>query len=268
MKFKHNKKRNTAFIYETLIVELSKASMASNEEKKEKLVFLFKEHFSKNTLLRRDLDIYRSFDGVSDMEEDLLNKIVQEAKEQFNSLDRKKIFSEQTSLINKINKTLGHTVWENFVTDYKKLATINQALNKSLDPKKQVLIEQKLINLLAHKGLDKKPFPNINNLAVKTFIQKFNQEYKDNLQESQKKLLEKYITSYKDDGIEFKMYLSQEIDRLKGDLREKIDKQPQPLSEKLQKVYERIDNYNERKLNKELISEVMQIQSLVEEIRQ
>jgi hypothetical protein len=267
MKFKHNKKRNTAFIYETLIVELSKASMSNNEERKKKLFGLLKESFSKKTPLRKDLDIYKSFEDISDMEIEMLVKLIQEAKSQFNSLDRKFIFAEQTTLINKINKTLGHKIWENFVTDYKKLATINQALNKTLNPKKQILIEQKLIKLLTDQEPEKKPFPNVNNLAVKTFIDKFNEEYGDNLQENQKKLLEKYITSYKDDGIEFKMHLSEEIDRLKDVLIEKIDKESFPLSQKLQKVYKRIENYNERRLNKELISEVMQIQSLVEEIQ-
>ena len=36
MKMKHNKKRNTAFMYEVLIKELSKASMNNLQEKKEK----------------------------------------------------------------------------------------------------------------------------------------------------------------------------------------------------------------------------------------
>ena len=65
MKFNHNKKRNTAFIYEVLIAELSKASMANDNDKKNKLVNLLKENFSKGKILKRDLDIYRSFDDVS-----------------------------------------------------------------------------------------------------------------------------------------------------------------------------------------------------------
>lgn len=42
MKFKHNKKRNTAFIYETLIMEISKASMNRNEARKSSLVKMLK----------------------------------------------------------------------------------------------------------------------------------------------------------------------------------------------------------------------------------
>ena len=57
MKFNHNKKRNTAFLYEILILELSKAAMESDLEKKNKLVRLLKEHFYKGSDLKRDLDI-------------------------------------------------------------------------------------------------------------------------------------------------------------------------------------------------------------------
>jgi len=268
MKFKHNKKRNTAFIYEVLIVELSKASMSSDNNKKNKLVNLLKEHFSKKSPLRRDLDIYKSFEKTSDLDEDMVTKLVQEAKSQFNSLDRKKIFSQQTNLINEINKNFGFSAWDNFVPNYKKLATINQTLNKVLPPKKQILVEKKLINLLIQQDSEKKPFPNVNKLAVKTFVKKFNEEYDQLLEYEQKKLLEKYITSYNDDGLEFKMYFYEEIDRLKNILNKKISKDGVVLSEKLQKITDRISDYNKRSLDRALITEVMQIQSLVKEINQ
>jgi hypothetical protein len=268
MKFRYNKKRNTAFIYEVLIVEFSKASMSSNESKKNKLVGLLKEHFSKKSLLKKDLEIYKSFDNTSDLDENTMEKLIQEAKNQFNLLDRKKIFSQQTYLINEINKNFGSSAWDRFVLNYKKLATINQALNRTLAPKKQILVEKKLINLLTQQDPEKKPFPNINNLAVKTFVKKFNEEYDQLLEHEQKKLLEKYITSYNDDGLEFKMYFYEEIDRLKSLLNKKINKDDALSSGKLQKVVDRISDYNDRVLDRTLITEVMQIQSLVKEINQ
>ena len=38
MKLKHNKKRNTAFLYETLIVELTKATITENNQKRETIL--------------------------------------------------------------------------------------------------------------------------------------------------------------------------------------------------------------------------------------
>ena len=44
-KIKHNKKRNTAFLYEALVRELTKASMRKDGEKKNTIVSIFKEFF-------------------------------------------------------------------------------------------------------------------------------------------------------------------------------------------------------------------------------
>ena len=216
--------------------------------------------------MKRDLDIYRSFDNVSDLDQNMTNLLIQEAKKQFIFLNRKKIFKYQTELISKINKNIGPNIWENFISNYKKLATINQTLSQALDPKKQILIEKKLVDLLKPVNNEKKPFPNVNNLAVKTFIEKFNKEYNEVLQEEQKKLLEKYITSHDDDGLEFKLYLYEEIDRLKTVINEKIVSDKTGLSNKLQKIVERISNYNDRKIDRSLITEVLKVQSLTKEI--
>jgi hypothetical protein len=265
MKFNHNKKRNTAFLYEILILELSKAAMTSDSEKKNKLVALLKENFYKGSDLKRDLDIYRSFDDVSDLEGNMIEALIQEAKAQFSSLNRKDIFRQQTIIINEINKSVGQHAWANFVPSYKKLATINQAINKTQAPKKQILIEKKLVNLLSEAKTEKMPFPNINNLAVKTFINKFNHQYGESLNESQKTLLGKYIMSSNDDGMDFKMHVYEEVDRLKEAISKKVDESG-PSAHNLKKILSKMDNYNTRALDGSLVSEIVKIQSLVREI--
>jgi hypothetical protein len=265
MKFNHNKKRNTAFIYETLIMEFSKASINKQEERKQNILSILKEFFSKDKILKKDLEIYKSFEDTESLGTDLLAKVLHEAKDQFTFLNREAIFENQTSLINKVNKTLSHSVWSNFVPNYKKLATINQALSRTLNPKKQVLIEKKLISMLSESTVENKPFPNVNNLAVKTFIEKFNEQYGEKLNEQQKKLLGHYIMSA-DDDTEFKLFFHEEIGRLKNTIKQKIFKSDATLSDKLTKIYEKIDNYNNRKIDRGLLTEVIKIQSLVGEI--
>ena len=68
MKLKHNKKRNTAFIYEALIKEATSALLKNNTEKREKIVKIIRKHFNQKSLLRRDL------------ERPICEKIVTEAK--------------------------------------------------------------------------------------------------------------------------------------------------------------------------------------------
>ena len=60
MKTKHNKKRNTAFIYEALVREIVKQSVTKNNKKRNAAIQIMKESFAPNTELRRELDLYKT----------------------------------------------------------------------------------------------------------------------------------------------------------------------------------------------------------------
>ena len=65
MKFKHNKKRNTAFLYETLIKELTKAVVHKDIERKNFIVETMKQYFNSNTPLGKELRIYRDLNETA-----------------------------------------------------------------------------------------------------------------------------------------------------------------------------------------------------------
>ena len=67
---KHNKKRNTAFIYETLVREIVKQSVAKNEEKRNLAIQIMKEAFAPRTHLRRELDLYKTLLIVSFLQDE------------------------------------------------------------------------------------------------------------------------------------------------------------------------------------------------------
>ena len=266
MKFSHNKKRNTAFIFEALIKEMTKATLDKDSQRKQQCLSILREGFSKNSALKKELDIYNSFSDVEDLSPEALDKIVQESKKQFASLDRKAIYSQQSRIINSINKLLGESVWNNFVMNYKKLATLNQVLSQTLAPKKQVMLETKLLQDLQNKK-EKKMFPKVNNLAVSTFINKFNEKYSDHLSEDQKIFLSRYIQANDDNSLEFKTYLYEEIDRIKACLAEQQARLDKETGDKVQLVVERIGNFDKRKFDNEFIFEVLRIQTLVEQLQ-
>ena len=60
MKTRHNKKRNTAFIYESLIKEATAAIIKNDHDTKKKVVTILKKHFSEGSILKSHLDCYRS----------------------------------------------------------------------------------------------------------------------------------------------------------------------------------------------------------------
>ena len=60
MKIKHNKKRNTAFLFETLILELTKSIVDQNPSRGKKIKGILSEHFRKGMVLFAELDCFKS----------------------------------------------------------------------------------------------------------------------------------------------------------------------------------------------------------------
>ena len=265
MKLKHNKKRNTAFIFEVLISEVSKASMQDQPGRKQTAMNILRKYFQKGCPLKEELEVYKSFDALEGASTELVEKIINESKRQMQQQDETSLYDEQTKIINEINKALGLQVWNNFVSNYKKLATVNQVVSGKQSPKKQVFVEQRLISMLTQQEkIEKQPFPSVNKLALKTFLGKFNEKYSESLNESQKRLLKEYITSYKDEGLEFSAFLYEELSRIKDKLAKKLESAEHPT--KLALVLEKVEQYQNKKIDRKAISEIIKIQSLVDEL--
>ena len=142
MKMRHNKKRNTAFIYETLISELTQCSLNKDEERRGKIVSLIKEHFRKGTVLNKELAAYMTLLESEGLEKDVATRLVAEARRVHSVLDKKEIFRKQTELISEINKNLSNSVFSNFVNNYKNLNTIGTTHTTKLSPKIFKLIDK------------------------------------------------------------------------------------------------------------------------------
>ena len=55
MRLKHNKKRNTAFVYEALVRELTESVVKNNKNKQNKIVSIIKDHFTSDSVLKEEL---------------------------------------------------------------------------------------------------------------------------------------------------------------------------------------------------------------------
>ena len=162
---------------------------------------------------------------------------------------------------------IGHEFWKNFVSDYQWSATLQQTIAQDNSPKKQVLLEKKLMDIFSKDG-NTKVFPKVNKLAINTFINKFNETYKTTLTESQRTLINKYILSPGDDGLEFRACLYEEIDEVKGSLINAHSKvKNKNLIKKIDMVVEKLDSYKNNKINENVLSEILRIQVLAEELK-
>lgn len=271
-KFKHNKKRNTAFLFEALIRELTKASLEENLERKNTTISIIKNYFNKDSILSKELNLYKTLSEDSNMSPGFTEKLLYEVKVDYQSLNKKEVFDAQTSLINEINKKLSKSIFSNFIPNYKNLATIYQILNPdNTPPKARILLEKELIsNITSDKKLDENKMKPVDKLTMNVFVKKFNEQYSKTLLKEQQNLLKRYVTSFTDNGLELKIYLNEEVTRLKGVLNESMKHESvqndAEVKEKTEQVLSIIDGFRKRKVDSRMVETILKIQTLVKEI--
>jgi hypothetical protein len=271
MRLKHNKKRNTAFVYEALVRELTKSIVKNNKNKQMKIVSIMKEHFAQGTELNKELDLYKSVYETKEIDRNIAEKIVVEAKQRYSDLDKKAVFQEQSALINKINRTLSKEIFTNFVPNYKNLATVYSIFQDALPVRDRVLLEESILEHMSASAESTEDLQQpIDNIVYNTFVGKFNEEYSSVLSEDQKGLLNKYISSFSDNGLEFKYYLNEELGSLKDRLQQTKDMtvicEDEGLKNKIDQVYSILDSYKEKEIDPVLIETMLKTQDLLEEI--
>ncbi|MDB4348831.1 hypothetical protein OAA64_00745 [bacterium] len=271
MRLKHNKKRNTAFVYETLVRELTESVVKNNKNKQNKIVSIIKEHFTDDSTLREELELYKSIYETRDIEKSVAEKIIVEVKNKRASLDNKRLFQEQSALISKINKTLSNKVYGNFVPNYKTMASVYSIFQDSLPVKDRVLLEENIIDQMSSSAETRQESQQpMDSIIYNTFVNKFNEEYSDLLSENQKQLLSHYISSFSDNGLELKVYMNEEISRLKTELLGKKEEvsisSDKVLKEKFEKVYTILDETKTREIDTETLEIVLSTQQLLEDM--
>ena len=75
MKIKHNKNRNTAFVYEALIREGTSAILQGDHDRKNTVVKLIKKHFTPASILNKELQCYQSLYETTNTDQKTCEKI-------------------------------------------------------------------------------------------------------------------------------------------------------------------------------------------------
>ena len=205
------------------------------------------------------------------MTKDFTDRFLVETKKDYDALDRKSVFNAQTKLINQINQQLGTNVFANFVPNYKEIATVGSWFQDSkASAKNRLIIETKVKQILVPSTKEEKEMKHIDNLTYKTFVGKFNDTYKNTLQENQKNLLTNYITSFSDNGLGLKSFINEELGNLKKKIVEKLSVGDDTLEEekrsRLQKVSVILEEFSKKPLDGKMVEKLFYIQGLVEEI--
>mgnify|MGYP003668236502 FL=1 len=188
-------------------------------------------------------------------------------KEARQEIDNQKLFSEQTNLINTINKRLDESVFSNFVPNYKTLASIYQVFSLNTKIKNKVLLEKSIVKYMASSNIKLCERENeVKASTVKIFTSKFNSTY-SKLNEEQRTLLSKYVGSFKDNGLDLKIYLNDELGRIKEALGKQRDSVGEELEERVDSVLTLIDGYKGQMINEAMLKQILKIQELTREIQ-
>ena len=270
MKIKHNKKRNTAFVYEALVREITVAVIKNDSETKEKAVAIIKKHFKPNSALKRHLECYRSLYESHNMDAKTSEKIIREAKLSSRLLDTQGLFVGHSDLIDDVNKELSPSVFNNFVPNYKTLASIYQIFSPETTPKGAVILENQLISTMTATAKGGEELEPIDNLALTSFVTKFNEKYESTLSEQQKSLLNLYISSFADNSLTLKSFLNEEIGRLKASVGQSLEmaelKEDEDVREKAKRVIEMLEGFGTSQIDDKLLITVLKTQELVKEL--
>ncbi len=269
MKNKHNKKRNTAFVFEALAREATVAIIKGDVERKAKVVSIVRKHFTGDSLLKKDLECYRSLYENQNIDQATSKKIVEAALAAKRLIDPDGLFKQQTEVIKDINRELSPQAFNNFVPNYKSLATIAKMFNTN-SPKQSVMLEAKIVEGMAGNTEVSKLEP-IDSITFATFTNKFNKKYGDTLLREQKALLSQYISSFSNEEIELKIYLNRELGRLKESLEKAAEIEEvaadKEMINKTKLVKERLDALsNKIILTETTLFTILKTQELVKEI--
>ena len=273
-KTKHNKKRNTAFLYEALVREMTKAVVSQDKKRKNNIVDILKESFASNKVLGQELKLYQTIIESTDLDSVTAEKLLYKVREAYSELDEQEIYDAQSNVIDRINKEIGSEVYNNFVPNYKSIATVSQlfgADSSAVGIKRGVILEQQVLETLTANTIEesKTEMKPIDNIVFKTFTSKFNETYGDDLLSEQKELLNRYILSFSSDT-DMKIYLNEELGRLHGALQQALAtdeiKSDSTMTESTNSVINMIEEFRNTPVDKSLVEKVLKIQNLVHEI--
>lgn len=274
IKMSHNKKRNTAFLYEALVRYMTKCVLEEQHSQKEQVYSLIKTFFAKGTPMYEELKLFKSILSCSKNKAPtgIVEKVISEAKRRYDKLDKKEIFSEQSKLIKALNRKYGKGFYDCFIPNYKDIATISAIFNDSAPVKVKVLLEQNLVKSLTGDNEQGQAHELAgSNILMKSFIKKFNDKY-EHLHEEQKCLLNAFILSLSDDGLSLRAFLNEELGRLREIIVESKNleeiKNDDVMRSNTDRVLLLFEDFKKKPVDQSALEQILKVQNLAREVQE
>ena len=246
-KIKHSKFKNTGFIFELLVRQITSEIMSANKSIAEGIL---KEHFNGKKELSKELKLYQYLINEKYNSESKAEKFIDTIIEARKRLDEKKLTKEKYNLIKEIKDTYGLDEFiKSPISNYKTLASIYKIFEVATTQEQyeptdivnsRFTIAENIINSsIQNKEARvkdavleeyRKQDEDLRAVSYRILVESFNNKYK-NLSKEQKALLKEYINNINNTG-KLNEYVSNEITDLVNSLKEIGSK----ISDKVTKI--------------------------------
>jgi hypothetical protein len=284
-KIKHSKFKNTGFIFELLVRQITSEIMSANKSIAEKIL---KEHFNSKKELSKELKLYQYLINEKYNSESKAEQFINTILEARKRLDETKLTREKYNLVKEIKQTYNLDEFiKSPISNYKTLASIYKIFetvtnDEQYDPTDVVssrfTIAENIINSsIQNKDIKlkdavleeyRKQDDDLRAVSYKLLVESFNSKY-SNLTNDQKGLLREYINNINNTG-KLSEYVSNEITKLVEGLKEVGSK----ISDKVTKIKlaETIANIRKiksvKKIKEQHLSAIMMTYELLSELKQ
>jgi len=284
-KIKHSKFKNTGFIFELLVRQITSEIMSANKSIAEKIL---KEHFNSKKELSKELKLYQYLINEKYNSESKAEQFINTILEARKKIDEKKLTKEKYNLIKEIKETYNLDEFiKSPISNYKTLASIYKIFetvinNQEYDPtdivSSRFTIAENIINSSIQNKETKvkdavleeyrKQDDDLRAVSYKLLVESFNNKY-SNLTNDQKGLLREYINNINNTG-KLNEYVSNEVTKLVDGLKEVGSK----ISDKVTKIKlaETIANIRKiksvKKIKEQHLSAMMMTYELLKELKE
>jgi hypothetical protein len=260
-KLKHSKYKNTGILFEMLVRKLTSEALSSD---KSVTVDIIKKYFGKNTVLAKELHLYNALFKEQFRSEAQGLDYIRTIKSAHEKLNQSILRRQRYNLVKEISEKFTFAdISKIHISNYKTLASIYMIFEheETANPKqllecKHQILQNGMLTEQKKEQLDpvveafKSQPKDIRLLTYKLMIDKFNDKYAG-LDESQKRLLNKYITNV-NDTVALKEYIQTVIPEIKNKLSEQAKHITDPATRiKVSKLSEMLCNVESMKTIKE-----------------
>lgn len=228
----HNKKRNTALLYEFLVRTISSALVEGDKKKSAVALRILRRYFKPGTQLYKEFRLFNALVKTTVSSDNVATSIISEARHAATSADLSSLDREKSLLIRSINHMIhDENFYDQPVAEYRLYATIQTLLNEWRKPVGTADIvslanyeEQLRSWLVSEKKKEDQSLidesPGTTRLLMKVMMKKLNEKYSAALNDEQREIIKAYAFSAANED---QTTIKKKLEEIRTDLLESID---------------------------------------------